>query len=157
MGKQWIIRNAKIIRGDEILQDFTLVCDDGNITQIVPQDACTEMDGYQIYDAKGKYLSAGFVDTHVHGGGGADFMDSEADTYQKCIYTHMRHGTTSIMPTTLAAETEKHLLTVLWIINFLRLHSLISRKNLIPKMPHTLNIPANVCRKHWKASMSMAT
>lgn len=106
MSKQWIIRNAKIIRGDEILQDFALVCDDGNITQIVPQDACTEMDGYQIYDAKGKYLSAGFVDTHVHGGGGADFMDSEADTYQKCIYTHMRHGTTSIMPTTLAATTE---------------------------------------------------
>ncbi|MBO4940364.1 MAG: N-acetylglucosamine-6-phosphate deacetylase [Clostridia bacterium] len=105
MKEKWMIRNAKIIRGDEILEGYALLCANGEIEGILPNEQAAQTNGYREYDAKGMYVSAGFVDTHVHGGGGADFMDDGDDTYKKCIYAHMRHGTTSIMPTTLAAET----------------------------------------------------
>ena len=33
----------------------------------------------RIIDAKGGYISPGFVDIHVHGGAGSDFMDGTAE------------------------------------------------------------------------------
>ncbi len=53
-------------------------------------------------NANGKYVSAGFIDTHVHGGGGSDFMDGGLEPMKVAAKTHLSHGTTSIVPTTLA-------------------------------------------------------
>lgn len=44
----------------------------------------------------------GFVDLHVHGGGGADVMDG-GDAIRKISKVHARHGTTSFLATTLTA------------------------------------------------------
>ena len=58
-------------------------------------------------DAGGCYISAGFIDTHVHGGGNYDFMDSGTEPIVKACKTHMMHGTTTIYPTTLAADRDE--------------------------------------------------
>jgi N-acetylglucosamine-6-phosphate deacetylase len=50
-------------------------------------------------DAAGAYLAPGFVDVHVHGGAGADFMDATPAAFATAIAAHLRHGTTSIVPT----------------------------------------------------------
>lgn len=42
----------------------------------------------------------GFVDTHVHGGGGADTMDG-AEGVLTAARFHLRHGTTTLLPTTI--------------------------------------------------------
>ena len=34
-----------------------------------------------VYDLAGLYVSAGFIDIHVHGGGGHDFMDGTPEAY----------------------------------------------------------------------------
>ncbi|WP_407572037.1 N-acetylglucosamine-6-phosphate deacetylase [Deinococcus altitudinis] len=52
--------------------------------------------------AQAVYLLPGFIDTHVHGGGGGDTMDGEAGTRQ-LARTHARHGTTTLLPTTMTA------------------------------------------------------
>ncbi len=57
-------------------------------------------------DAKGNYLCAGWIDIHCHGGGGADFMDGGVEPIIRGAKLHMRHGTTSIYPTTLSASRE---------------------------------------------------
>ena len=44
----------------------------------------------------------GFVDLHVHGGGGADVMDG-GDAVATVARTHARHGTTSLLATTMTA------------------------------------------------------
>ena len=44
----------------------------------------------------------GFIDLHIHGGGGADIMDG-SDAIDTVTRWHGRHGTTSIVPTTLTA------------------------------------------------------
>ena len=50
-----------------------------------------------------RLLLPGFIDLHVHGGGGADVMDGDGaiDTIAR---THVRHGTTSLLATTMAAS-----------------------------------------------------
>lgn len=45
----------------------------------------------------------GFIDLHVHGGGGADIMEGAA-ALQTAVRMHARHGTTSLLATTVTAE-----------------------------------------------------
>lgn len=48
----------------------------------------------------GRTLLPGFVDLHVHGGGGADVMDG-AEGIAAVAAFHLRHGTTALCPTTI--------------------------------------------------------
>ncbi len=57
-------------------------------------------------DATGFLLLPGFVDMHVHGGGGADFMDAHPDAVRSIARTHARFGTTGLLATTLTASRE---------------------------------------------------
>jgi N-acetylglucosamine-6-phosphate deacetylase len=57
----------------------------------------------------GAYLAPGFVEMHVHGGAGADFMDCTPAAFETTIRCHLRHGTTSIVPTnTVGAARPDH-------------------------------------------------
>lgn len=47
----------------------------------------------------------GFVDLHVHGGGGADVMEGE-EAVRTLARFHLRHGTTTLLPTTVCAPKE---------------------------------------------------
>jgi N-acetylglucosamine-6-phosphate deacetylase len=49
-----------------------------------------------------RWILPGFIDVHVHGGGGADTMDG-AEGVRALARFHARHGTTSILPTTVTA------------------------------------------------------
>ena len=60
----------------------------------------------QIVDLQGNYLLAGFVDLHVHGGGGSDFMDGDIESMKQAVDAHLNHGTTTIFPTTMSAKWE---------------------------------------------------
>ena len=56
-------------------------------------------------DASGPFILPGFIDPHVHGGGGADCMEGEAATRQMARF-HARHGTTSLLATTVTAPAD---------------------------------------------------
>jgi N-acetylglucosamine-6-phosphate deacetylase len=70
--------------------------------------------GDAVVDCRGYFVSPGFVDIHVHGGGGADFMDLTPKAFEKVCQTHARHGTTSLTPTSTVATAEDyaHFLTL---------------------------------------------
>jgi N-acetylglucosamine-6-phosphate deacetylase len=67
------------------------------------------LDGHKYVDLDGGYLLPGFVDLHVHGGAGADFMDGTDDAFRTILMAHARHGTTSLTPTTTVAKHEDHI------------------------------------------------
>ena len=48
-------------------------------------------------------LVPGFVDLHVHGGAGADFMDGSEEAVRRICAFHARHGTVALAATTLSA------------------------------------------------------
>ncbi|MDL2345266.1 amidohydrolase family protein [Deinococcus sp. MIMF12] len=51
------------------------------------------------------YILPGFVDTHVHGGGGGDTMDGPGGV-AALARLHARHGTTTLLPTTVTNPWE---------------------------------------------------
>ena len=68
------------------------------------QRADIALDGQ--YDFTGKYVSPGFIDLHTHGAGGYPFINcTEEDVINACNF-HLKHGTTSIMPTVTAGAFE---------------------------------------------------
>lgn len=53
-----------------------------------------------------RFILPGFVDLHVHGGGGADSMDGEQAVRQMARF-HAQHGTTTLLATTVTAPLEE--------------------------------------------------
>ncbi|MGN6343237.1 MAG: N-acetylglucosamine-6-phosphate deacetylase [Ginsengibacter sp.] len=99
------IINGRIITSDRILEHGTIVISGKKILSIDKED--TEVAGAKVIDAKGNYVSPGFIDIHVHGGGGHDFMDGSESGFLKIAETHAQYGTTSMFPTTLTSSKEE--------------------------------------------------
>jgi len=57
------------------------------------------------------YILPGFIDLHVHGGGGADVMEA-GNAIETIVRTHARHGTTSLLATTMTAPRDELLAVV---------------------------------------------
>ncbi|PZA06281.1 MULTISPECIES: N-acetylglucosamine-6-phosphate deacetylase [unclassified Meiothermus] len=53
-----------------------------------------------------RFILPGFIDLHVHGGGGADTMEGEAAVRQLARF-HAQHGTTTLLATTVTAPVEE--------------------------------------------------
>ncbi len=58
-----------------------------------------------VRDANRPLIVPGFVDLHVHGGGGSDMMDGTL-ACDKIARIHAQHGTTALLATTLTAPNE---------------------------------------------------
>ena len=104
------IYNGKVIIPGKIIPCGTLLVTEGIITAIAEGDLSVT-DAIEI-DAKGQYISPGFIDIHIHGGGGYDFMDGTTEAFLKIAQLHAKHGTTAMLPTTLTSEKEDLLLTL---------------------------------------------
>ncbi|MCU1274371.1 MAG: N-acetylglucosamine-6-phosphate deacetylase [Bryobacterales bacterium] len=63
--------------------------------------------GAEIVDVGGLFLSPGFVDIHIHGGLGSDFMDATPNDVETVFRYHAAHGTTSLCPTTATAPLDE--------------------------------------------------
>jgi len=100
--------NGRIVLTDRLLEGGCVTVDDSRILA-VHSASSSAPPGAEIIDLHGGYLSPGFVDLHVHGGAGADFMDGTADAFRTVCRAHARHGTTSLLPTTTVARHEQHL------------------------------------------------
>jgi N-acetylglucosamine-6-phosphate deacetylase len=98
--------NGPIVLPDRVLTGGAVEVADGRITAV--HAVAPPPKGERI-DLQGNYLTAGFLDLHVHGGAGADFMDATADAFRSVCQAHARHGTTGLLPTTTVARHEQHL------------------------------------------------
>jgi len=96
------IINAQIITTQEILKGYNLLFNHKiiSITKELPIWA-------EIIDAKGAYLSAGFIDIHIHGINGSDIMDSNFDSLNNISNSLPQTGTTSFLATTMTMSKEE--------------------------------------------------
>lgn len=99
------IFNGNIITSEKIIEGGSILLSDGIITNI-SKDNIESRDAVEI-DAGGNFVSPGFIDIHVHGGGGYDFMDGNEKAFLEIAATHARFGTTSMLPTTLTSSKEE--------------------------------------------------
>ncbi|HEU0064335.1 MAG TPA: N-acetylglucosamine-6-phosphate deacetylase [Flavisolibacter sp.] len=105
MNRMLKIINARIITPDQIILNGNLLIVDGKIDAI--SESTIDVADAEIMNAKDLFVAAGFIDMHVHGGGGHDFMDGTVEAFLKIAETHARYGTTSLMPTTLTSELDE--------------------------------------------------
>ena len=96
------IINARILTPSGLIPGGSLLVDKGKIVSITPGNDSSE--AHTVIDAKGRYLSPGFIDIHVHGGSGHDFMDNTVEAFLEIARLHARTGTTSMTPTTLSSD-----------------------------------------------------
>lgn len=104
------IVNARVITPDEILKNATVVVKDGRIDGVFTN--AVDIEDAHIIDAQGNFVSPGFIDIHLHGGGGYDFMDNTIEAFQQIAITHAKHGTTAMVPTTLTSTRENLIKTL---------------------------------------------
>ena len=93
-----------IVTVDGVLPGGTLTIDaeTGRIEEIGARGSSSNLSG--DIDARGFWVLPGFMDMHVHGGGGADFMHGTAEAARTAARTHARFGTTGMLATTLTAS-----------------------------------------------------
>ena len=92
-----------IVTPDGVLTNGALtVGDDGTIAEVGARRTSSAQSA--DIDAPGFLVLPGFVDVHVHGGGGADFMQGTIEAVRQVARTHSRFGTTSLLATTLTAS-----------------------------------------------------
>ena len=94
-----LIKNAKIVTSKEVLYGC-LSYSDGIIDYV----GINEVPADEVIDAGGMYVVPGFIDIHCHGGNNLEFMDASVEEFGKIVEFHKSHGTTTIFPTTIAAD-----------------------------------------------------
>lgn len=104
------ITNARVIAPGGIISNGTVVIRNGRIVDV--GNSVNEINDAIEIDAGGRYLSAGFIDIHVHGGGGHDFMDGTENAFLEIAAFHARFGTTALSPTTLTSNKKSILDTL---------------------------------------------
>ncbi|MBD0365313.1 MAG: N-acetylglucosamine-6-phosphate deacetylase [Flavisolibacter sp.] len=114
------IFNGKIITPYRIISKGTMLITGDTITAVA-EGNIDSADTIGI-DAMGNYISPGFIDIHVHGGGGHDFMDGSEEAFLKIAETHAQYGTTAMFPTTLTSEKED-------LLHTLQLYEQANKKN----------------------------
>ena len=96
---------GRIILPEKILERGVVECVDGRIVRVARGRASRLAN--VVIDAGDGYISPGFIDIHVHGGNGADYMDGTPDAVGQANRAHLRRGTTSLFPTTTTGSPDE--------------------------------------------------
>jgi len=96
------LTNARAIVDETIYDNVTILFD----KTIVAVDTNVNTSGCELIDAKGAYVSAGFIDMHIHGSGGADVMDGTPEALETISRTLLQTGTTAFLATTMTMAQE---------------------------------------------------
>ena len=107
------IVNAKIITHEEVLEGYNLLFSNKiiRISKELPIWA-------KVIDAKGLYLSAGFIDIHIHGSNGFDVMDGTEEALREIAKSLLQTGTTSFLATTMTMSQDDIYFALLNVQNF---------------------------------------
>ena len=91
-----------LLTGRELLRPAWIEVSDGAVSAVGAGPAPRPADR----DLGGATVTPGFVDTHLHGGGGANFSTAERVDTATAVAFHRRHGTTTLVASLVTAGPE---------------------------------------------------
>ena len=97
--------NGRLLTPFRCVENAGLLLDGGKIVELFEGKLTFQPE--RVIDAKGYYISPGFIDMHTHGGGGYEYLDGTPEAYEGAGKFHMRHGATAISPTISACNDEE--------------------------------------------------
>ena len=122
-----VMTNARVVTRDGLLdRGWVQVSDDrilavgptsaagpaGRSGRVVPPDSSAATAGTgratddTVVDLQGDYVMPGFVDMHVHGGGGAAYTSGDPEQARQAAAFHLGHGTTTTLASLVSAPLE---------------------------------------------------
>ena len=98
------ITNVNTVLPDRILYNCVCCMTDGLIDYVG-----TDLNDHAdvVLNGNGNWLLPGFIDIHCHGGNGFDFMDAEVDEMRQIADFHLKHGTTTLLATTMTGTWDE--------------------------------------------------
>ena len=96
-----ILKNLKIVLTDKVIDNGFLVIDNGLISKV----GVGEYNG-EAEDCGGLIAMPGFIDIHIHGSAGIDFMDANEEDYKTIADSLYKEGVTTFLATTLTSDNE---------------------------------------------------
>ena len=113
-----IIENVNAVLQNAVSEKTSVAISAGRIVAIGVGNAVAA----QVIDGEGGFLFPGFIDVHVHGGGGADFMDATPEAFERAACAHLSYGTTTLVPTAMSASEAE-------LSDFLRAYALFRERS----------------------------
>lgn len=113
---------SRILTPHEEIGDGVIIVEGTKITEVGHRDEIRVPSGAADYVATGLTIVPGFVDVHIHGAGGHDVMEGEERALERITSAAARHGTTSIVATTVTAPLENTCRSIEGIAQYIRIH-----------------------------------
>jgi N-acetylglucosamine-6-phosphate deacetylase len=98
--KRTVLTGAKVVGPAGVVDDGRVTVEGGRIAA----GRRDESDRTTVLDLAGHWVVPGFIDLHVHGGGGASFSAGDAEEALRVITTHRAHGTTTMAASTVTGD-----------------------------------------------------
>jgi N-acetylglucosamine-6-phosphate deacetylase len=103
-GSRWLLARGRVATPDGVLSPGWVRVAADRIDAVgwgeVPADGET---GLEVVDLRGQWVLPGFIDVHVHGGGGTSFTEGTSDDARNAARFHRRHGTTTLLASLVTA------------------------------------------------------
>ncbi|MGW7576715.1 N-acetylglucosamine-6-phosphate deacetylase [Streptomyces sp. NPDC054765] len=100
-----VLAGARIARPSGVVERGRITVEGGRIGDVHSRDIdLDEAVSATVVDLLGHLIVPGFVDMHVHGGGGGSFSSADPEECMTVAETHRRHGTTSMVASTVTGE-----------------------------------------------------
>lgn len=115
MTQRKVLTGARLVLPGGVVEDGRLTVDGSTIAgcgpaaaaapgTAAPAGAAAGAPETETYDLAGHWVVPGFVDMHVHGGGGASFSAGTHEEALRVVGTHRRHGTTTMVASTVTGD-----------------------------------------------------
>lgn len=125
-----LIKNVKLVLQNEVTDPTCLRTEAGRITEM---GALSPLPTEEVIEGEGGYLFPGFIDVHVHGGGGADFMDATPEAFERAVRAHLAFGTTTLVPTAMSATRAE-------LADFIRAYKAFKKTSKYADLAHGLHL-----------------
>jgi N-acetylglucosamine-6-phosphate deacetylase len=99
-----VLHNARVLTPFRSIPRGGVAVEGARIAEVFSGDPGPPREQEAWIDLGGRTLAPGFIELHTHGAGGHDFMDGTPEAVVGACRTHLRHGVTSLYPTTLTGS-----------------------------------------------------
>ena len=96
------VTGGRVILENGIFDNLNVYTEDAKIYAVTDKSLPFDRE----VNAKGRYVSPGFVEIHSHGAGGCDFLDGTVEAFLTAAEKHLKHGVTTLIPTATSSEIE---------------------------------------------------